>query len=108
MESGVFYGAQQLKKKFSSYKLYVVRVSKVDDSFMNSRPCEHCIDLMNKVGIRRVIYSTDNNDFIAEDVDKMDKTVHTSFGYKYMISHIYHSKYPEITRRHTNLPKETD
>lgn len=102
MESGVFYGAQQLKKKFSSYTLYVVRVSKIDDSFMNSRPCEHCIDLMNKVGIKKVVYSTDR-DFLKEDVRKMDESLHTSFGYKYMISHIYHNKYPEITKRHTSV-----
>lgn len=68
---------------------------------MNSRPCEHCISLMREVGIKRVVYSADENNLVKESTQKMDMNVHTSFGYKYMISHIYPNKYPDITERHS-------
>lgn len=101
MASGVFYGSDQLKKRINKLKLYVVRVSKVDGSLMNSRPCEHCIGLMREIGIKKVVYSGDNNDMIKENTYRMDEKQHASFGFKYMISHIYPNKYPDMTRRHS-------
>ncbi len=72
---------------------------------MNSRPCEHCIGLMKEVGIKRVLYSDDNNNIVKESTSKMDQNKHTSFGYKYMISHIFPNKYPDMTRRHSPSPQ---
>lgn len=83
--------------------MIVVRVSKADNqTFMNSRPCENCIDLIKKVGIKNVIYSTENNNLIKQSIEEIEQTnTHYSFGYKYMISHIYPNRFPDITARHT-------
>lgn len=101
MASGVFYGTQQLKKRINKLKLYVVRISKLENSLLNSRPCEHCIGLMREVGIKKVVYSGDDNNMIKDNPSRMDEKQHTSFGFKYMISHIYPNKYPDVTKRHS-------
>lgn len=42
--------------------LYVVRVSKKNHQFMNSKPCKICSSLIRKAGIKNVYYSTDTMD----------------------------------------------
>ena len=39
--------------------IYVVRVSKKNQQFMNSKPCKICSSLIKKAGIKNVYYSTD-------------------------------------------------
>lgn len=56
---------------------------------------------MRQIGIKKVVYSGDNNDMIKDNTYKMDEKKHASFGFKYMISHIYPNKYPDMTRRHS-------
>lgn len=48
-----------------------------------SRPCGHCIRLLKKCGISRVIYSDDCGNFIEESVSHMDdKTAYLTTGWK--------------------------
>lgn len=42
--------------------MYVVRVSKKNHEYMNSKPCKICSSLIKKAGIRNVYYSTDTLD----------------------------------------------
>ena len=44
--------------------MYVVRVSRKNHQFMNSKPCVICSALIEKAGIRNVYYSTDTIDKI--------------------------------------------
>jgi hypothetical protein len=70
---------------------------------MNSRPCEHCIDLMRQIGIKTVIYSSNDASIIKENVDEM-KQDHTSFGYKYLQYRMFPGRYrdPKIVRDEEN------
>lgn len=51
---------------------------------MQSMPCAHCIDLMRQVGIKTVYYSSDKATIIKENVNRMDSSKYTTFGYKYI------------------------
>jgi deoxycytidylate deaminase len=68
---------------------------------MNSRPCEHCINLMREIGIKTVSYSGDNDNMITEHVADMDDTQHTSIGYKYLKHRLYPDRYgdPKLERQ---------
>lgn len=47
-------------------------------------PCAHCIDLMRQIGIKTVYYSSSTETIVKENVNKMDSTKYTTFGYKYI------------------------
>jgi deoxycytidylate deaminase len=66
---------------------------------MNSRPCNNCIDLICKVGIKTVYYSSDDASMVKEQVNNM-KQDHTSFGFKYINHLLYPSRYkdPKLER----------
>jgi len=49
---------------------------------MNSRPCSQCVDLMNKVGIKTVYYSSENSSIVKKNVSNME--TYTTFGNRYL------------------------
>ena len=51
---------------------------------MQSKPCEHCIELIRLIGIKTVYYSSANKTMIKDNVFKMDSSVYRTFGYKYI------------------------
>ena len=59
--------------------IIVVRYGK-DGCLKNSRPCNHCLDTMCKHNIKKIIYSTDNGDFVSEKPKSMEK-LHQSSGW---------------------------
>lgn len=50
--------------------LYVIRFNKKKE-LKESKPCKHCILLMQKVGINKVIYSNGNGELVCEKVKNM-------------------------------------
>ena len=73
-----------MRNRIKKYKLVVIRFSTVDGSLMRSMPCSHCIDLMKQIGIKTVYYSSEEATIIKENVNKMDSSKYTTFGYKYI------------------------
>jgi uncharacterized CHY-type Zn-finger protein len=68
--SGVFYGyaRKNQKKKFN---IIVIRVNK-SGTISNARPCYNCLNMMKDIGIKKVYYSTGNNDeLICEHIKNM-------------------------------------
>ena len=41
------------------YTLYVGRLSKKTGNFAESKPCNHCLKMIKKYGIKKIVYSTD-------------------------------------------------
>ena len=67
----------KLRKKFSQYTLYVIRISnnklKRDQNiYENSKPCYHCTQVLKNVGIGTVVYSNQNNEFITEKTKDLE------------------------------------
>lgn len=65
--------------------LYVIGY--YNDKIQNSRPCNHCIQVMRFYGVKKVIYSTGQTDgcrFLMEYVDKMEMR-HISSGNRKII-----------------------
>lgn len=63
----VFYVAQSGKKRnndLSNLTLIVIRYSAGKFSF--SKPCKNCIEKIKEVGIKKVLYSDDDGNFIEE------------------------------------------
>jgi len=68
-------------KKINFNKLHVT-VIRIDDNnnLIESKPCDHCIEVMKSYGIRKVTYSTREGILITENVDKVISTC--SSGYR--------------------------
>lgn len=58
--------------------ILVIRINK-NHILKNSRPCNQCIEKLQKIGIRKVYYSDDNGNIISEHVQYMEK-IHSSSG----------------------------
>lgn len=78
-------GRKQGKNR-SNYVMYVIRVSSASSTsdqampvMRNSRPCNHCIELMRGAGVTKVYYSTDAGTLMKEKVAEMEHC-HLSYG----------------------------
>jgi hypothetical protein len=63
----------------SDYIIVVVRYGR-DGCLKNSRPCNHCLDTMEKYRIKKIIYSTDDGTVTTDKPENMERT-HTSSGW---------------------------
>lgn len=71
------------KKCLKGLDIIVIRIK--NNRLKNSRPCNHCIDKLIKVGIYKVYYSNENGMIVSEIVEEMEK-LHISSGTKYQLS----------------------
>jgi deoxycytidylate deaminase len=62
--------------KLNGRDIIVIRVNK-NGRLRNSRPCNDCIDILKKLGIRRVHYSDSDGNILVEQVEYMNK-IHVS------------------------------
>lgn len=72
------------KKSIKGMDIIVIRINK-SSSLRNSRPCSDCINKLDKVGIRKVIYSNETGELVSEFVKDMPK-IHTSSGTRFFNS----------------------
>ena len=68
------------KKAIKGMDIIVIRNK--NGNLKNSRPCNHCIDKMANVGIRKVFYSNDEGNIVYEYLEKMER-IHVSSGWKH-------------------------
>jgi len=67
------------KKKIT---MIIIRRNKSGE-WINSRPCAHCIETLQKNRISQIIYSNQEGKFTKENVNNMDfKTAHVSLGWQ--------------------------
>jgi cytidine deaminase len=76
-------------KSSKGMDILVVRIGK-SQKMRNSRPCNACIEKLQKKGIRKAYYSTDTGSIVWEFVDTMPK-LHTSCGNRYKITKDLHN-----------------
>jgi len=77
------YLTPNIKKKFRSCTLYVVRLDRFEKTAM-SAPCKHCLSIMKQCGIKRVVYSDDDGNFQACKTCDLETNFTTS-GDKFII-----------------------
>ena len=70
------------KRSVKGLDILVIRINK-QLALKNSRPCNHCIDKLKKIGIRKVFYSNENGNIVSEFINDMEKR-HISAGAKLM------------------------
>ena len=63
----------------SNYVIVVVRYGK-DGCLKNSRPCDHCLEMMEKYRIKKIIYSNDEGYVTCDKPENMER-LHTSSGW---------------------------
>jgi len=63
----------------SDFVIVVVRYGR-DGCLKNSRPCNHCLDMMIKYRIKKIIYSTDDGTVLTEKPENMEH-LHVSSGW---------------------------
>ncbi len=72
--------------KFNKHKcirgldIIVIRIG--NNKLQYSRPCNHCIDFLNKKGVRKIYYSNDKGEIECEYIENMEKK-HISSGKRY-------------------------
>jgi pyrimidine deaminase RibD-like protein len=101
-------------RKLKNLCVVVVR-TKRNGHFGNSRPCNMCIDMMIKMGIKRVVYSTgDERIFAVENPRKMERK-HISSGnlYKFYDPIMGSKRYngdniPKTSSRTKDQPLQTE
>lgn len=71
------------KKNVKGLDILVIRINK-NMVLKNSRPCNACIEKLQKIGIRKVHYSDDNGNIITERLEYMEK-LHISSGHLHLI-----------------------
>lgn len=73
------------KRNVKGMDILVIRINK-NFALKNSRPCNQCIDKLNKIGIRKVYYSDDNGNIVSERVEDMER-LHISSGTRQLMCH---------------------
>ena len=76
--SSVFY----IQKVFKKSTLYVVRTD-VNGNYRNSAPCKNCYSVINDLGIKRIIFSADEDKFTIVKTCEYN-TEHISNGNRYL------------------------
>lgn len=71
------------KKNVRGMDILVIRVNK-NSALKNSRPCNQCIDKLQKIGIRKVFYSDDDGYIVSEHLEYMEKR-HISSGTRHLL-----------------------
>ena len=64
----------------------VVRLSK-EGKLRNSRPCNNCLQMMIKYNIKKIIYSTDDEQIIVQRPKDMEQS-HQSSGWNAYINRL--------------------
>lgn len=70
------------KKTAKGLDILVIRINK-NFALKNSRPCNHCIDKLRKIGIRKIFYSNKDGNIVSEFIDDMEK-LHISDGNQFL------------------------
>lgn len=83
-----FYGSEKMRSKLKKFSIVVVRYSK-NNTLVNSKPCEECVDLMKQVNIKTVYYSSFESIIIKEHVSNIES--YKTIGTKVML----HIRYPK-------------
>ena len=68
---------KKIRKRFSRIDIIVIKSSKTGSHLGNSKPCSVCSNMLKKVGIRNIYYSTSDGSIIMEKVINL-KTDHLS------------------------------
>jgi tRNA(Arg) A34 adenosine deaminase TadA len=66
-------------KNRSKIDIIVIRINKTNQ-MCNARPCYNCLELMKKIGVRRVYYSINSNEIICENIKDMISIQVTSYN----------------------------
>ena len=67
------------------YTLYVVRYSRNDkQTFAVSKPCKHCLKMLNRYGIRKIRYTDADGDLVKTNTQKIH-TEHVSMSCKLLL-----------------------
>ena len=70
------------QKLFKKTTLYVVRTD-INGNYRNSAPCKNCYSVINNLGIKRIIFSTEHEDFTMVKTSEY-YTEHISNGNRYL------------------------
>lgn len=73
---------KKCKHQIKSVDIIIIRISNFNSSTLkNSRPCNHCIEYLQKYPIRNVYYSNEYGDIVCEKLKNMEKK-HVSSGHR--------------------------
>ncbi len=67
---------RDIRRRMRKCVLIVVRSSK--DALGNSKPCRHCLDMIQEYGIKKVYYSVDSDTVMVERSNQMHTDYYSS------------------------------
>lgn len=74
-----FFKSNNKIKSRSKLQIVVIRID-ANENLTNSKPCNHCIEIMRSYGVRKVTYSTKEGTCITESINIISG--HISSGYR--------------------------
>lgn len=69
-------------KIFKKTTLYIVRTD-INGNYRNSAPCKDCFNVIRELNIKKLIFSSENNDFQVHKTSDYH-TEHISHGNRYL------------------------
>lgn len=67
------YSIKDIRRKMKKITLYVIRVNEINQ-LRNSAPCAHCLYWIQKLGIKRIVYSIDENTYVSSNPNHLTTT----------------------------------
>jgi len=74
-----FFKSNSKIKSRSKLQIIVIRID-ANENLTNSKPCNHCIEIMRSYGVRKVTYSTKEGICVTESINIISG--HISSGYR--------------------------
>ena len=73
---------EEIKKIFKKTTIYVVRCDKKNE-LQESAPCENCLEMIINLNIKRIVFSSKDNQFISAEPRNLQIN-HISAGNKFL------------------------
>lgn len=54
--------------------LYIIRIGNDGETLLNSAPCAHCLYWIQKMGIKKVVYSAGNGQYVKANPNRLTTT----------------------------------
>ncbi len=67
------YSIKDIRRKMKKITLYVIRINE-QNQLRNSAPCAHCLYWIQKLGIKKIVYSIDDDTYISSNPNHLTTT----------------------------------
>lgn len=86
--------SNNIKKIAKKFDIYIVRINKSCDHYVNSEPCSACSEAIKNIGFKNIYYTDQLGNFVKKKAKDL-QTCHQSFAQE-NISHLISIKHSQV------------